>query len=206
MKIGEYVRLAVRYRDDPLFRHYLHGRKVLDIGCGAGEFLARDPANFVGIDVDETLIASCRGRGFNAQAMSALALSFPDESFDAVHAAQLIEHFSPSDATTLLSEAARVLRPGGVIFLTTPGVRNVWGTFSHIRPYPPAAFRKLLSAKVEGYIGGTRLPLRMEASFATRFTFDSRLLTFISRTIDLAFPSSDPIGWTVILCKAGENP
>lgn len=205
MKLGEYIGLAVRHRDDPLYRHYLHGRKVLDVGCGAGEFLARDAENFVGIDIDGQLIATCKEKGLKAEIGSALAPGFPDASFDAVHAAQLIEHLTPAEATVFLSQAARVLKPGGLVYLTTPGARIVWNTFSHIRPYPPAAFKKLLASKTEGYLRGEPIPLRVEASYGTRFYFRNRLLIFVSRVLDLLLPSSDPIGWTIVLRKVGKQ-
>jgi SAM-dependent methyltransferase len=131
--------------------------------------------------------------------MSALALDFPDASFGAVHAAQLIEHFAPSDAARFISEAARVLRPGGYLFMTTPGVRNVWGTFSHIRPYPPAAFAKLLTCAVENYIRDTTPPLDFEYAQGCRHYSTSRAVTFASSIFDLLFPPRDPIGWTIIL-------
>lgn len=201
MKLSRYIHLAIRHRDDPLFRHYLHGRRVLDIGCGAGEFLARDSVNFVGIDIDERLVAVCREKGLDAAVGSALAPAFPDESFDAVHAAQLVEHLTPAEATLFLSHAARVLKPGGLVFLTTPGVRNIWNTFSHIRPYPPASFRKLLTSKTEAYLSGEAIPLHVEAAYGTRFYFRNRLLIFLSRVLDLLLPPTNPIGWTIILRK-----
>ena len=201
MNIVEHIRLAFQYRQDPLYVKYLRGRKILDVGCGSGELLERDPQNSTGVDINEKFVTSCRQRGLSAFNMSALDLNFPDQSFDAVHAAQMIEHFSPSDAAIFLAEAARVIRPGGVVFLTTPGVKNVWGTFSHVRPYPPQAFRKLLSNKREAYIGERTLPLMLELGLGTRWYSSNRILFFASRAIDILIPSANPIGWTIVLRK-----
>lgn len=201
MNAFEYLRIALRFREYPLYVIYLRGRKTLDVGCGGGEFLARDPKNFTGIDINEDLLAQCRAKGLDVLSMSALELRFPNASFDAVHAAQMIEHFTPTDAVKFLEEAARVLRPGGVIFLTTPGAKNVWHTFSHIRPYPPQAFRKLLSSGTEAYIRERKLPLVLEVGLGTRRYFSNRILALISHAFDVLLPPSDPIGWTIVLRK-----
>jgi len=201
------MRLALRYRADPFFVKYLQGRRVLDVGAGRGEFLMRDPERFVGVDVDPALVASCRERRLSAFCMSALRLDFPDGSFDAVRAAQLIEHFASMDAARFLKEAARVIRDGGVVFLTTPGIKNVWNTFSHVRPYPPDAFRKLLESDTENYMHGSGgIPLVLEGAWGQRYHFDSRLLTFVSGVLDLLWKPRNPIGWVIVLRKTGSTP
>lgn len=205
MNFLHYVSLGIKYRKDPVYIRYISGRRVLDVGCGRGEFLARDPENAIGVDLDEALVNQCTSRGLTAFRMSALALEFPDDSFDAVHAAQLIEHFSPGDAVKFLEEIARVLRPGGFALLTTPGVRNVWNTFSHIRPYPPTAFQKLLGSATENYLRVGQPQLEMVYAQGNRFFFGNRALTFLSSLFDLLLPPSDPIGWTIVLRKTA-NP
>lgn len=201
MNVIEYVQMGLRYRKDPFYIKYLKNRRVLDIGAGRGEFLARDVANFVGVDVDPELVMQCRERGMQAHCMSAFSLEFLDASFDAVHASQLIEHFSPTDAVRFLGEASRVLRPGGIVFLTTPGIRNVWNTFSHIRPYPPEAFRKLLDSDTENYIRESRLDLIFENAWGFRFYSERKSIMFVSYIIDLLVPPRCPIGWTIVLRK-----
>jgi SAM-dependent methyltransferase len=55
-------------------------------------------------------------------AADALFLPFREGSFGVVAACEIVEHISPPDAPRLLSEAVRVLRPGGVFVLTTPNL------------------------------------------------------------------------------------
>lgn len=201
MNVLEYVRLGLRYRKDPFFVKYLMGKRVLDIGSGRGEFLAREPKSFVGVDIDPSLVSLCKERGLSAHCMSAFELEFPNGSFDAVHAAQLIEHFSSVDASRFLSEVARVVRPGGWVYLTTPGVRNVWNTFSHVRPYPPDAFRKLLGSDTENYIRESEIDLVFEKAWGSRRYYENRAMMFTSGVLDLLMPPGNPIGWTIILRK-----
>ncbi|MPZ57886.1 MAG: methyltransferase domain-containing protein [Rhizobiales bacterium] len=201
MNLLEYVQLGLKHRVDPFYSKYLAGRRVLDIGAGKGDFVARDPARFVGIDVDPGLVERCRKRGLDVRLMNALQLEFPDNMFEAVHAAQVIEHFDASDAATLLREAGRVLVPGGVMVLSTPGVRNVWATFSHVRPYPPMAFRKLLSSDTEGYVRDGRIDLAFEGAWGTRWYVRNRHLSFLLSALDVMLKPHDPTGWTIVLRK-----
>jgi SAM-dependent methyltransferase len=194
-----FIRLAIAHRSDPFYHHFLAGRSVLDVGCGRGEFLEKDPGRFVGVDLDPALVEACRARGLRAEVGSATGLTFPDAAFEVVRAAQLIEHLHPDQAARLLAEAARVLKPGGRVFLTTPGIGNAWNTFSHIRPYPPIAFKKLLSLSTEGYIGGTSIPLAFEGAWGTRWYSETKLARFLGGTIDMIIPPSNAIGWTIVL-------
>lgn len=103
--------------------------RVLDIGCGDGTLtyhLAQRSERVWGID-DSLLPLQLARREFarrphrrtplmmNADARH---LPFPDESFDCVVLADVIEHIEAPDA--VMNEAHRVLRTGGQILLTTP--------------------------------------------------------------------------------------
>lgn len=201
MNVLEYTRLALAHGANPFYTKYLAGRRVLDIGAGEGDFVARDPARFVGIDIEPRLVEHCRTRGLDVRAMSALRLEFADQSFEAVHAAQVIEHFNSNDAAAFLQEASRVLMPGGVIVLTTPGVRNVWDTFSHVRPYTPTALRKFCASETESYIRDGSNALVFEGAWGTRRYVANKTLFFLLGLVDFAFKPRNPIGWTIILRK-----
>jgi 2-polyprenyl-3-methyl-5-hydroxy-6-metoxy-1,4-benzoquinol methylase len=118
----------------------LLGKKVLEIGCGRGDFtcwLARQqlrPREIVAADF--ALTAVQKGRAFAAsyglsgvtwQVQDIQALGYPDASFDTVISCETIEHVP--DPRQALCELARVLKPGGRLFLTTPNYLGVYGLY-----------------------------------------------------------------------------
>ncbi|MEM1183437.1 MAG: methyltransferase domain-containing protein [Planctomycetota bacterium] len=52
-------------------------------------------------------------------------LPFPDESFEAVYHAHLIEHLTPEEGKAFMDECARVLKPGGVLRVTAPDLEGI---------------------------------------------------------------------------------
>ncbi len=98
--------------------------RVLDLGCGAG-FLANHLAalghHVTGIDTTAENLAVARAHDPTGTARyevgDACAPTYPDASFDVVCAMDLLEHVTEPER--LVTEASRVLRPGGLFFFHT---------------------------------------------------------------------------------------
>lgn len=124
-----------RFREirDKVLRIHERGRTealdVLDIGCGPGElsFLFAELGHRVtGIDINEPLVeiarrrADQRGLDTAFHTGSADRLPFGDGACDVCLAPELLEHVP--DWKACLDEMARVVRPGGILFLSTTNV------------------------------------------------------------------------------------
>jgi ubiquinone/menaquinone biosynthesis C-methylase UbiE len=99
------------------------GTRLLEVGCGVGAVLGVLGQEFpgvrlVGVDIEQKQLEFARGHlqraGVEARLVEAdaLALPFPDQSFDHVWMMWFLEHVA--DPPAVLCEARRVLAPGGV--------------------------------------------------------------------------------------------
>lgn len=94
-------------------------KKVLDIGCGTGEYSGFfKPENYTGIDISSKYISYAKkSKKRNFLAMDATNLTFSNESFDCVLIIAILHHLSDEDAQRVLKEARRVLKQGGKILI-----------------------------------------------------------------------------------------
>lgn len=105
-----------------------HGpRSVLEIGCGAGEFLHRLNGcadKVVGVDINERAVAAARNKGLDVTNQS---LSKMSDNFDMIFMFQVLEHLeSPG---TFIADVLARLNPGGHLVLAVP---NPNGYMKHV--------------------------------------------------------------------------
>ena len=108
-----------------LLPHLKPGMSLLDVGCGPGTItidLARRvaPGRTIGLDRVEAPLVGARSDAAAAgvdsvtfQTGDAYALPFDDDTFDVVHAHQVLQHLT--DPVAALREMRRVCKPGGIV-------------------------------------------------------------------------------------------
>ncbi len=108
------------------FSPYRQNNRLLDIGCGAGNLLLAARKNGwegQGLDVSLAAVKHVRELGFEVFQGELQKARFPSQHFDVITAAELLEHLP--DPRVLLQEVARLLRPGGLFWTTTPHARGL---------------------------------------------------------------------------------
>ena len=123
------------------------GLDLLDVGCGPGtitvDLAARvAPGRVLGVDPAPGVIDEARAAAITAgvtasfQVGDVYVLEVPDDSFDVVHAHQVLQHLA--DPVAALRAMARVCRPGGLI-----AVRDVDHAAVTLHPHDPVLDRWL---------------------------------------------------------------
>jgi SAM-dependent methyltransferase len=140
---ADYHLAELRVAQDPAdARHILpplgpEHRRVLDVGCGAGQTLiaSRLPAATFAVGIDPLLAAVTLGRSLDARLRlvcgAGETLPFASERFDFVYSRVALPYMRIDRA---LAEMARVLRPGGTVWLTLhPWSRVLQDTLAEAR-------------------------------------------------------------------------
>jgi O-antigen chain-terminating methyltransferase len=147
----------IRERQRGRVPYFQSCRRVLDIGCGRGEFLEllREhgiPAE--GIDLTDSAVETCVAKGLSvvrAEAHAFLAAKDPG-TFDGIHMSHVLEHIPFGAAVALLETCEQHLALGGVIVAETPNPHSpeaLQAFFldpTHVRPLFPEALVVLLES------------------------------------------------------------
>lgn len=117
-----------RKKSDELYLgQAIPGGRLLDIGCGKGDFLVRmrrQGWHVEGLEIDPEAVETARVEHSLTIHLGDLeSHAFPGDSFDAVTMNQVIEHVH--DPVSLIRECRRVLRPGGRLVLATPNINSL---------------------------------------------------------------------------------
>jgi SAM-dependent methyltransferase len=144
-------RILLSILDRYLGANATNGRQILDVGCGTGTMLTH-LARFGdarGVDMDLEAVGYCHDRGLRQVTQSdADKLPFEKDTFDLVTALDVVEHID--DDLGALREMRRVIKPGGLLLLTVPAYRFLWGRQDdinlHKRRYVARELRSRLQA------------------------------------------------------------
>jgi methionine biosynthesis protein MetW len=117
--------------DDPCQSHAMivrlvsGSRTVLEVGAATGylsEAIAKAGASVVAIEINPVAAAIARERGLDVRVGTAETVLRPDEQFDCVVLADVIEHVH--DADSLLDAILRHLKPEGSMVISVPNVAH----------------------------------------------------------------------------------
>ena len=118
--------LALRFRD--LTNRRLQGATILDYGCGYGRnmrllYYFTDPANITGLDVTEESLELCAASGmlghFGRISPHPTELPVRGRAFDLILSYSVFTHISPRSTIAALRAMRQVIRPDGVLAITT---------------------------------------------------------------------------------------
>jgi len=180
--------LASETRGEILSRRIADQGRVLELGCGTGGLalaLRKRSVDVVAIDIASRWLVVAERRlkdaGLDAgfHAANAEDIPWPDASFDTVVADSLIEHLD--DPVRMLSEARRVLRPGGKLLLWSPNRLTLLAD-PHVRLWGVGLLpRGVAKAYVRLRRGGAWLPRTLTAEQACGLT---RSVGFVSACVN----------------------
>ena len=128
-----------------------NGRRVLDVGAGAGNMmhnLAQYGDEIVGLEYNPKPIPIAHQRGWNVRQGDAAAMPFDDNAFDIVTLLDTVEHIA--DEKAVLDETFRVTKPGGTMLVTVPAYMWLWSHNDvinlHHRRYTASELKRKLKA------------------------------------------------------------
>ncbi|MDC0408587.1 class I SAM-dependent methyltransferase [Flavobacteriaceae bacterium] len=135
---------------------YVKNKLVADVACGTGygtRVLLEDgeALKCIGVDIDEKAILYARKkhctRGSEFIHSSAENLPFKTESFDAIISFETLEHVI--DDSKLINEFNRILKPNGLLIISTPNQWPLSIAKFHTKEYDLQEFQNILRTKFE---------------------------------------------------------
>jgi ubiquinone/menaquinone biosynthesis C-methylase UbiE len=148
--------LVVEHENRYIFAsRFCTNKKVLDLACGTGYgseiLVAREAKECVGVDISKTTItyAAKKFPDVSYSIMDATQLGFCAAAFDVVCSFETIEHIQSYEK--YLSEIKKVLKPGGILIISTP-LKEAWSPYGsksanrfHVKEFSQKEFCEVLN-------------------------------------------------------------
>jgi len=138
------------------FESFRRLNRILDVGCGVGHFLkhAKDRCwEAYGTEYPDNAVETCRAKGITMHSGPLDAANYAPASFDVITWLGVIEHIANPGED--LSKMSLLLRPGGILYITTPNfdalsrllLRGRWNVITypeHLSYYTASTLTRLL--------------------------------------------------------------
>jgi SAM-dependent methyltransferase len=153
------------------------GSRVLDLGCGDGafmKFLREEGFAVVGVDRDGDAVRRAADRQLTVEEKDFLEFLRENQGgFGGIICSHVMEHIPIEQCEAFIRLCYGALTSKGVIVIITPNVHTLagaadfWNDPSHVRPFPPASLKRLLTGAGfevidQGFDHDTRPALRKD--------------------------------------------
>lgn len=108
------------------FKRYQNTKNWLDVGTGDGHMLSialQQGWNVYGTELTDDAVIGCRSKGIMIHQGDLDTVPFEDGTFDIISFIEVLEHLN--DPHRWISESCRLLRTGGLIYITTPNFNSL---------------------------------------------------------------------------------
>ena len=136
------------------------GCRLLDLGSARGREIFREQARLaIGVDLAHAALRDCARRYDGAALADLRRLPFPDGAFDCIVSSHVMGHVPPEAKDAVLSEVARLLRPGGrTVHVIETDSRHPW--IERAKQSPELYERNLIAP--DGHVGLELAPAVVE--------------------------------------------
>jgi len=160
---------------------------ILDVGCGRGEWLELLKQNNItakGLDLNSLMAVKAQALGLDAVNEDVISYlkKQPQNSIDAVTGFHIVEHLPFEVMITMLQEALRVVKSGGLVIFETPNPENIlvgahyfYNDPTHKNPLVPVTMEFILQ-----YIGFSNVEIKRLHTYAESANIDPSEDAFIN--------------------------
>jgi O-antigen chain-terminating methyltransferase len=145
---------AIKRDQKKYLKFFKNCKKVVDLGCGRGEFLEllnENKINALGIDIEEKAIQICKNKGLQVKKENVFDYLSNTDKIDGIFASHLIEHLKNHELIRFIKACYNKLKKGGFICLVTPNSESLaahleffYNDLTHIKFYPRIIIQLLL--------------------------------------------------------------